>query len=235
MQYNPEPNKEKSQNQKDNPLDFEFGKIKHVRPPKKSESKILVLDYLPEGKGFSQAPRKEPIILGIGTKWFSLLEVSLRKRGNYAKFTELKLPRPDEENGDTPIKRILRQISIDELTNTAYEALDEAICLIIGKNEKRFVTFFNKAQPITNKLHALKLIPGIGKQLMWEILEERKKLPFVSFKDIEDRVKVTDISKMIQKRIRQELEGDEKHLLFTAKLELDKKSDYRKRFRGQKY
>ena len=39
---------------------------------------------------------------------------------------------------------------------------------------------------------------------------------FVSFKDIEERVKISDIRKMIFNRIMQELEEDEKHRIFTA-------------------
>ncbi|MHA1302268.1 MAG: DUF655 domain-containing protein [Candidatus Heimdallarchaeaceae archaeon] len=226
MQYSPR--RDKIKKPKEDVSDFDFGHVKHISRPKKTENKILVLDYLAEGKGFSQTNRRESIIQGIGTKWFSLLEVSLHKRGNYSQFSELVLPKKTEEEQKTPVKKVLRQLSVYDLTNTAYEALEEAINRIIAKNEKRFVAFFNKAQPITNRIHALNLIPGIGKKLMWDILEARKKLPFVSFQDIEARVKVTDINKMIQKRIIQELEGEEKHLLFTAKVE-ESNSKNRKR------
>ena len=47
---------------------------------------------------------------------------------------------------------------------------------IIVLREQDFVLFFNKSISITPKLHMLHLLPGIGKKLMWEILEERRAL-----------------------------------------------------------
>ena len=109
--------------------------------------------------------------------------------------------------------------SEDDLAEYAEQILDEAVLNIINKNEKRFVSFFNKAQPITNRIHSLQLIPGIGKKLMWEIIDDRKRLPYLSFSDIEERVKISDIRKMITNRIMQELEEEQKHRLFTASSE----------------
>lgn len=193
--------------------DFIIGAVTHVKYFKKIESRILVLDYLPEGKGFGQSKQREPMVQGIGVKWFSLLEVTVERKGTYTKLVELDLPQTSESS---PIKQIKRRISVNDMTNTGYETLEEAVLLIINKNEKRFVSFFNKAQPITNRIHSLQLIPGIGQKLMWEILAARKGMPFVSFSDIEERVKISDIKKMIFNRIIQELEGEEKHRLFTA-------------------
>ncbi len=196
--------------------DFIIGPVTRVKQAKKDESRILILDYLPEGKGFGQTKQREPTIQGIGTTWFSLLDMVVDRRGSYPQFTELPLPKISEE---TPIKQIKRRITTNDLTNTGYESLEEAVLRIINKNEKRFVSFFNKAQPITNRIHSLQLVPGIGKKLMWEILQSRKGMPFVSFSDIEERVKISDIRKMIFNRIMQELEEDVKHRLFTASID----------------
>ena len=193
--------------------DFLVGSVTRVRQLKKIEARIIVLDYLPEGKGFGQTRQREPLVQGIGIKWFSLLEVAVERKGNYTRFNELALP---NESEPTPVKQVKRKVTTHDLTNTGYESLEEAVLQIISKNEKRFVSFFNKAQPITNRIHSLQLIPGIGKKLMWEILDSRKTMPFVSFSDIEERVKISDIRKMILNRVLQELEEDEKHRLFTA-------------------
>ena len=202
--------------------DFILGAVTHVRQSKKVESRILVLDYLPEGKGFGQTKQREPIIQGIGATWFTLLELTTERKGNYPQFEEMVI-QGDEKS---PIKQVKRRLSIDDLTNTGYQSLEEAVLRIINKNEKRFVSFFNKAQPITNRIHSLQLIPGIGKKLMWEILETRKGMPFVSFSDIEERVKISDIRKMVLNRILQELEEEEKHRLFTASKEPTSKRQY---------
>jgi len=193
--------------------DFISGPVTRVKHTRKDESRILVLDYLPDGKGFGQTKQREPTIQGIGTTWFSLLDIVVEKRSSYPLFTELPLPKISEK---TPIRQIKRRITVNDLTNTGHNSLKEAVINIINKNEKRFVSFFNKAQPITNRIHSLQLIPGIGKKLMWEILQSRKGIPFVSFSDIEERVKISDIRKMIFNRIMQELEEDQKHRLFTA-------------------
>ncbi|MHA1628104.1 MAG: DUF655 domain-containing protein, partial [Candidatus Baldrarchaeia archaeon] len=70
-------------------------------------------------------------------------------------------------------------------------------------------------QPITMRMHQLELLPGIGKKIMWEILEERKKKPFESFKDLTSRIKMPDPVKAIVKRILIELEGEDKYYLFV--------------------
>ena len=83
-------------------------------------------------------------------------------------------------------------------------------------NEQRFVEFFNKAQPLSTRMHQLELLPGLGKKHMWEIIEERKGEPFKDFNDLKKRVKLMpDPEKVIMKRILQELDGTEKHNIFV--------------------
>jgi putative nucleotide binding protein len=199
---------------------FIISPVTHVRQSKKTESRVLVLDYLPEGKGFGQTKQREPLLQCIGTTWFTLLEISTERRSNFTQYEEYSLTEDIEKS---PIKQVKRRITTNDLTNTGYQSLEEAVLKIINRNEKRFVSFFNKAQPITNRIHSLQLIPGIGKKLMWEILAARKGMPFVSFSDIEERVKISDIRKMILNRVMQELEEDEKHRLFTVSSEASSK------------
>ena len=90
---------------------------------------------------------------------------------------------------------------------------------VVTGRETDFVTFFNKAISITPKLHMLHLLPGIGKKLMWEVLEARNRKPFESFADISTRIKsIPHPEKMIQARILEELQDkDVKYHLFTTK------------------
>ena len=111
--------------------DFIVGAVTHVKYFKKIESRILVLDYLPEGKGFGQSKQSEPMVQGIGVKWFSLLEVIVDRKGTYTKLTELDLPQTSESS---LIKQVKRRITINDMTNTGYETLEEAVLLIINKN-----------------------------------------------------------------------------------------------------
>ena len=61
------------------------------------------------------------------------------------------------------------------------------------------------------------MLPGLGKKILFEILEERKKKPFESFKDISDRVPfLKHPEKLIAKRIEQELsDPNQKYYLFV--------------------
>jgi putative nucleotide binding protein len=64
-------------------------------------------------------------------------------------------------------------------------------------------------------MHALELLPGIGKKSMWQIINARERKPFTSFKDIQDRTSVGDPIKVIAKRILDELTGGEKYRIFS--------------------
>ena len=64
--------------------------------------------------------------------------------------------------------------------------------IIVIANEKRFIDYMNIAQPITPRIHALELIPGIGKTYMMTIIKERDKKRFESFADIQNRVGLRD-------------------------------------------
>jgi putative nucleotide binding protein len=112
---------------------------------------------------------------------------------------------------------INRKISYDELTATAKAELPYVVEEIVKNNEERFVKFFNLAPPVTNRLHSLELLPGIGKKHMWEILEARKKEPFKSFEELKERVKgLPDPTKMISKRVVDEIMGKDRYKLFVG-------------------
>ena len=95
--------------------------------------------------------------------------------------------------------------------------LEEVLSELVTKNEKKFVEFFNRAGPITTRMHSLELLPGIGKRHLWNIITERKKKKFESFDELKKRVSMLpDPKKMIIKRIIEELEGKDRHKLFVS-------------------
>ena len=61
----------------------------------------------------------------------------------------------------------------------------------------------------------MELIPGIGKRLMWQILEQRERVPFGSYEDLKTRVNLTDPVKLLVRRIIKELTEEEKYQLFV--------------------
>ena len=68
-----------------------------------------------------------------------------------------------------------------KLTKTAESELKFVIEKLVKDNQAKFVEFFNKAQPLTTRMHQIELLPGLGKKHMWEIIEERKVKPFKDF------------------------------------------------------
>jgi putative nucleotide binding protein len=81
--------------------------------------------------------------------------------------------------------------------------------------EQWFINFFNTAQAITPRMHALELIPGIGKKYMWQIINERERNPFKSFDDLQQRASIPSPAKLVTKRVLEELSGESKYRLFT--------------------
>ncbi len=181
---------------------------------KSKEDEAIVLDFLPNGYPFDNRPshRKTPIIQALGTKKFSLLEL-VPKKG--------ELVQPNEhvyigEGKRDKIHHINGRLAYDKLTSTARKELEFVIREIITKDQAVFIDFFNKAQPLTTRMHQLELLPGLGKKHMWEILERRDEKPFESFNDLKDRVKLLPSPrKAIIKRIISELSGKEKYKLFV--------------------
>jgi putative nucleotide binding protein len=175
------------------------------------DDNIIVLDFLPHGRATDR--RSEPIAQGVGDKFFSLLEVAI-KDGITVKPKDKLYIGPEKRN---EVKYIRGRIKYGELTNYARDILEEILTELVLKDEKRFVEFFNKAGPITNRLHSLELLPGIGKKHLWKIIEERKKKPFESLKEIKERIDMLpDPTKIIVKRIINEFEGKDRHRLFVS-------------------
>ncbi|MBS3154894.1 DUF655 domain-containing protein [Candidatus Woesearchaeota archaeon] len=168
------------------------------------EEQAIVLDFLPNGYPFDKRPmhKKTAIAQAIGKNFFVLLELVPKKGIFLTAHEEVYIG----EGKRDKIHHIIGKITPDRLTETA-------------KSELNYIMeeFFNKAQPINMRRHQIELLPGIGKKHMNEILEEREKAPFTSFKDIKERVKlIPDPEKAVIKRILQELQGEEKYSLFTS-------------------
>jgi len=178
------------------------------------EESAIVLDFLPHGYPFDNRPshKKSPIVQAIGKQHFSILELVPKKDVFLQPLQEVYIG----EGKRDQIHHIVGKLTLEKLTATAKNELDFVIKDLIKQNEKRFVNFFNKSQPLTTRMHQLELIPGLGKKHMWEILEKRQEKPFESFKDIKARVKLMpDPEKAILKRIIEELSGTEKHHIFV--------------------
>ncbi len=182
--------------------------------PSVREERVLVLDFLPNGYPLDPRPihKKTAIIQTIGKDHFTLLEL-VPKKGITLKLMQDVYIGP-EKRGE--IEHIIGRLPMHKLTGTAKQELEFVIKEIVHTNPAKFIEFFNKAQPLSTRMHQLELLPGLGKKHMWEIIEAREEKPFESFADIKNRVKLMpDPEKVIVKRIISELEGNEKYHLFV--------------------
>ena len=181
----------------------------------KLEDYAYVLDFLPYGHPDDKRPihKREPLAQVVGEKFFTLLEVSIRKGQNPIVMDRLYIGKGERD----VVNKIKRKLRYDQLTPAAKSELPYVLEHIVKQQEERFVEFFNKAESITTRLHQLELLPGIGKKTMWAIIEERKKEPFKSFEDIAKRVKgLQHPEKYIVNRIIYELQNpNTKYKLFT--------------------
>ncbi|MFN4133561.1 MAG: DUF655 domain-containing protein [Candidatus Hadarchaeales archaeon] len=181
---------------------------------RKYEDRGIVLDFLPQGHPSDPRPihLKEPIAQVLGDTFFTLLEVVPQKGATFNVLDEIFIGKGEREKVD----RVKRRITYNDLTSAAKTELPKAISLLVDKHPEKFVDFFNKAGPITTRFHQLELIPGVGKKIMWAMLEEREKGPFSDFEDLEKRVKGFNNPKQaVVKRVEMELMGTDKYSVFV--------------------
>jgi putative nucleotide binding protein len=185
---------------------------------KKAEKEdfAYILDYLHYGRSDDNRPmyQKKPLAQGVGEKHFVLMEMTPK---------ENVIPKAQDRvyigEGDRPvIDHVKRRIVYNELTHGAQMELAPVIEKIVLADENSFLSFFNDAYPITTRLHMLELLPGIGKKLMWGIIDERKKGKFTSFQNLVERVKGLHApEKLIANRVMDELKDDNiKYRIFTT-------------------
>ncbi|MCX8197202.1 MAG: DUF655 domain-containing protein [Candidatus Micrarchaeota archaeon] len=174
------------------------------------EDYARVIDFMPEGKATDR--EREPIAQLVGEKYFTLLEVSIRKGVKCSLGQRLYIGK----NERAEVEKIKKRIEFSELSATARNELPIVVKNIVKDREADFVRFFNKAGPISIRLHQLELLPGIGKKHLQQILEAREAKPFESFKDIQERVSLLpDPASLIQTRIIEEENGNSKYYLFV--------------------
>ena len=181
------------------------------------EEYAIVLDYLPQGRPDDKSYHKTPLLIAIGDEEFKLLELIPKQNAVITIGERLYIGKNMEMR--SKIISVKRRISYKDLTNTAMSELPYVLENIVNGRENFYVDFFNSAESINTRMHSLELLPGLGNKTMWNIIEERKKRKFESFKDLTDRIKTLhNPQKMIAQRIIQELqERHEKYKLFVAK------------------
>jgi putative nucleotide binding protein len=167
----------------------------------------VVLDFLRHGRTEDDRPQyeKSPLAYVLTEAEFELFELRVQDDADIQIGDRV----PVQRGSHSPVQRI-RTIEYEDLPGGARSELEYVVEEIVTAKEDRFVDFYNDAQPITLRLHQLNLLPGIGKKLRNNILDERDRRPFQNFEDLEARVSGLHSPKnVLVERILEELREDE--------------------------
>lgn len=179
--------------------------------------RAVLLDFFPNGRS-EAGPRgydRQPLGYGMSTDSFRLFEIVFEETADVGIGDQVVVEPESERDGIID----LWEIDHDDLSGGAGSELEYAIRETLESEEDRFVDFFNEAQPITLRLHQLNLLPGIGEKLRNSIIDQRKRKPFESFEELEQRVGgLHDPEDILAERIIEELtETDLKYRLFVRR------------------
>ncbi len=180
---------------------------------RKYEEYAYVLDFTPRGKSITVRGREGVIIQCIGEERLTLLELLGVQNANVEIGERLYIGR----EGRDKVASVLGRLEYNDVSQTSKNELPTIVEKIVVANEKRFVDYINMSQPITPRIHALELIPGIGKTYMMTIIKERDKKKFENFADLQTRVGLREPAKLVAKRIIEEIMGQARMNLFVRK------------------
>ncbi len=176
----------------------------------------VVLDVLPHGRSGDDRPQyqKEPLAYALDTERFELYELVLEDDSGISIADYIDIYDADR------IQRV-SEVAYGDLPGGASSELEYVIEDLVTEQEQRFVDIYNDAQPITLRLHQLNLLPGIGKKLRNDILDERKRKPFESFDELESRISgLHNPREVLVERIMEEIrEDDLKYRMFVRESE----------------
>ena len=189
-----------------------FSQAEHSQA-RKYEEYAYVLDFTPRGKSITVRGREGVIIQAIGEERLTLLELLGIPNASVEIGERLYIGRETREK----VSSVLGRLEYNDISQSAKNELANIIEKVVVANEKRFVNYINNAQPITPRIHALELIPGIGKTYMMTIIKERDKKKFENFSDLQNRVGLRDPAKLVAKRIIEEIMGQARMNLFVRK------------------
>jgi putative nucleotide binding protein len=191
----------------------ESSRVAAPQGQRRYEEYAYVLDFTQRAKSTTVRGREGMIIQAIGEERLTLLELLGSQNMSIDVAERVYIGR----EGRDKVMSVLGRLEYNSISQSAKNELPTIIEKIVIANQKRFIDYINAAQPITPRIHALELIPGIGKTYMMTIIRERDRKKFESFGEIQQRVGLRDPAKLITKRIIDEITGEARMNLFVRK------------------
>ena len=175
-------------------------------PDEEPVRRAVLLDYLAHGGDGRRGYDRSPVGYAVDLTDFSLYELALDEDERVTVGSEIVV----EPAGERDVVLEAHRVDYGDLSSGATSELEYVIEDVVEDQEERFVDYYNDAQPITLRLHQLNLLPGIGKKLRNAILDERKREPFGSFEDLEERVSgLHDPADTLVERILEEIKNED--------------------------
>jgi putative nucleotide binding protein len=177
------------------------------------EEYAYVLDYNLRSKSITVRGREGLILQAIGEGRLTLLELLGVQNASFEIGERVFIGR----EGRNKILSVLGKLEYGAISASAKNDLPNIVDKIVLSSEQRFVSYINNSPPVTPRIHSLELIPGIGKTYMRSIIKERERKKFESFSEVQARIGIKDIHKLISKRIVEEISGEVRMNLFVGK------------------
>ena len=178
---------------------------------RKYEEYAYVLDSKSHTKSTTVHGRTGIIVVAIGEERLTLLEILGIENSTFNVGEKIYIGK----EGRTKVQSVLGKMDYIKISDSAKNEIPGVVESIVTENEKKFVDYINNAQPLTPRIHALELIPGIGKTYLNVIIKEREKEQFESFDDIEKRAGLKEPRKHLSQRIIEEISGETRMNLFV--------------------
>ena len=180
---------------------------------RKYEEYAYVLDCKSRAKSTTVSGRTGIIVVALGEERLTLLEILGIENSTFDVGERIYIGK----EGRTKVQSVLGKMDYVKISDSAKDEIPTVVESIVTKNEAKFVDYINNAQPLTPRIHALELIPGIGKTYLNVIIKEREKGAFESFVDIEKRAGLKEPIKHISQRIIEEISGETRMNLFVKR------------------
>jgi putative nucleotide binding protein len=178
------------------------------------EDYAYVLAFFPRANSKVIARKTGFIVEALGERYFKLLELLAFDNATFTLGERIYIGKPDSRG---KIISVLGRLTYDMLSPDSKDEIPRIIEKIVKNNEKYFVNYFNTLQPINPRVHALELLPGVGRKYRDIILREREKKAFESLEELEKRCGLNDPLKIITKRVLDELTGQTRYNIFVRR------------------
>lgn len=177
------------------------------------EETAHVLDIRTRQRSSIVQGRKGIILITMGEAKFTLLEVIGIEGATFDIGERVDVSKENRSK----IESVLGKLTYSRIPSSAKDIIPKTVAEIVQNSEERFVSYINKAEPLTPRTHGLEIIPGIGKQLLKTIVKERNNALFESYDDIEERTGFKDPAERIIERIIDEVTGVSRMNIFVKR------------------